>query len=117
MLARRRGKNWLLAQTPNRKIVGDRGLEGANKTIWALSQPEKSSPTHSDPDLRPRILDHERLGDLQGRRRPLVSGRLCTQSDRTIVTETFPHPLAGAALVSAAVNAPRTYGARVSLSF
>ena len=38
-------------------------------------------------------------------------------ADRTVVDATFPHPLAGSAIMAATIRPPRTYGARFSVKF
>lgn len=50
-------------------------------------------------------------------RRWFMTAYVDNVADRTIVQTTFPHPLAGAALISAAMSPPRTYGARFGVKF
>jgi iron complex outermembrane recepter protein len=57
------------------------------------------------------------LGYEAPRKRWFVTAYVDNVGDRDVVQGAFPHPLAGAALISAAMRPPRTYGARFGVKF
>jgi iron complex outermembrane receptor protein len=57
------------------------------------------------------------LGYEAPRKRWFLTAYVDNVGNRDVVQATFPHPLAGAELIAAAMRPPRTYGARVGVKF
>jgi iron complex outermembrane recepter protein len=62
-------------------------------------------------------LSNATLGYRAAHDRWNVTGYVNNLSDKTVISATFPNPLAGAALTAATIRPPRTYGVRIGVKF